>query len=275
MRNGIKICSNSQLMTAGAAHGIGIYLSNDINLSLGYAGGNVCIFGVYEVLNIPSKLHHSHTIFVAKDEKMLLLRYLFIPPSHNFIRQLDLNKVLNDKFSHRIHIEKKVVEKKSNVLKNKRLLNEYKKITSLDSNKVGFTVELSEEDVIDIWKICITNFDNSCMIKQDLDKLGINMIEMEIRFPERYPIEPPFIRIVSPRFVYRTGHITSGGSICMELLTKSGWSAMYSMESLVIDIKCQIVEGDGQIDMHRWNHNYSYQEAQQSFYRVASSYGWI
>ena len=88
-------------------------------------------------------------------------------------------------------------------------------------------------------------------------------------------IEPPFIRIVSPRFVYRTGHINSGARICMEVLTKSSCSPMYSLESLIVDIKCQIVEGNGQIDMENWRHKYTLHEAQDSFYRVAQSYGWI
>ena len=274
MRNGLKICSNTKLMTAGAAYGTGIYLSNDINLSLSYAGGQQCIFGVYEVLNIDAKLHHSGTIFVAKDEKMLLLRYLFVPPSINFIRQLDLNKVLNEKFRTKIQEEKKVVAKRSNNIRTKRLFSEYKKIMALDPTTVGFRVELAEDDNLDIWKIFITNFDNNPKIKQDLDKIGLNEVEMELRFPDRYPIEPPFIRIVGPRFVYQTGHITSGGSICMELLTKSGWSPMYSIESLIIDIKCQIVEGDGQIDMGRWRQKYTMEEAKQSFFRVANSHGW-
>ncbi len=263
MRNGLKICSGSALMTAGAAHGTGIYLSNDINLSLGYTGLNAaCIFGVYEVLNIPSKLHRAHTIFVAKDEKMLLLRYLFIPPSHNFIRQLDLNKVLNEKFSTKIIQEKKVVAKRSSNLRTKRLFKEYTKLCNSNSDELGFHVELVEEDTLDVWRILITNFDNNPKIKQDLDKIGVKEIEMEMRFPDRYPIEPPFIRLVSPRFVYRTGHITSGGSICMELLTKSGWTPMCSIESLMVDIKCQIVEGDGQIDMKIWRHKYTLREAQ-------------
>lgn len=275
MRNGLKIMSNTKLMTTGAAYGTGIYLSNDINLSLGYTGNNTCIFGVYEVLNIPSKLHHSGTIFVAKDEKMLLLRYLFIPPSQNFMRQLNLNKVLNDKFSYTIKEEKKAVAQKSNNLRTRRLLKEYKKIYILNPIKAGFRIELAEEDNFDVWKIFITNFENNPKIKQDLERIGIREIEMEIIFPERYPIEPPFIRIVSPRFVYRTGHITSGGSICMEVLTNSSWSPMYSLESLIVDIKCQIVEGNGQIDMENWRHKYTLREAQDSFYRVAQSYGWI
>ena len=274
IRNGIKICSNTKLMTAGAAHGNGIYLSNNINLSLGYVGYDKCVFGVYEVLHISEKIHYANTIYVVNDENILLLRYLFVPPSINFIKQLDLNKVLNEKFNTKIQQEKNVVKKRSNNIRTKRLFSEYKKIIALNPANVGFRVELMEEDNLDIWKIFIINFDNNPKIKQDLDKIDIKEVEMELNFPERYPIEPPFIRIVSPRFVYQTGHITSGGSICMELLTKSGWSAMYSIESLIIDIKCQIVEGDGQIDMNRWRQKYTMEEAKQSFYRVANSHGW-
>lgn len=36
---------------------------------------------------------------------------------------------------------------------------------------------------------------------------------------------PPFVRVVRPRFQFRTGHVTIGGSICMELLTLSGWNS--------------------------------------------------
>jgi len=39
-----------------------------------------------------------------------------------------------------------------------------------------------------------------------------------------YPVDPPFVRVVRPRFAFHSGHVTIGGSICMELLTRSGWS---------------------------------------------------
>jgi len=43
-------------------------------------------------------------------------------------------------------------------------------------------------------------------------------------FPNEYPMKPPFVRVVRPRFKFLTGHITVGGSICMQALTASGWS---------------------------------------------------
>src|SRR5690606_35890308 len=104
-------------------------------------------------------------------------------------------------------------------------------------------------------------------IENGLKILEIESIELELTFPERYPIDPPFIRIVYPRFEYRTGHITSGGSICMELLTKSGWVSTYSIESLIIDIKSQILEGNGRIDTKRFD-KYTLNEAKDSYKRV-------
>lgn len=38
-------------------------------------------------------------------------------------------------------------------------------------------------------------------------------------FPPNFPFAPPFIRVIRPRFMFRTGHVTIGGSICTEMLT--------------------------------------------------------
>lgn len=274
MRNGIKICSNTRLMTAGMAHGAGIYLSSDINISLGYTSGERRILGIFEVINDVGKFSKSGFVYVVKDEQILLLRYIIVIPIRGDVNMQDFANKINDKINRGIKEEKAIKSNKSNMLRTKRLMNEYKRVRETDQSKVGFYAELKEKDNLDIWSIFITNFEADAQIKKDLAELGIKVIELEIIFPERYPVEPPFIRIVYPRFVYRTGHITSGGSICMEILTKSGWSSAYSMESLIIDIKCQILEGNGQIDRRNYNLRYSFGEAKASFYRVADAHGW-
>lgn len=273
LRNGIKICSNSKLMTAGAAYGIGIYTSNDLNLSMGYTGfNNVCIFGIFEVINIKEKINNSGNIFVIQDDKILLLRYIYKIKNRKKIRELGLTEILNNKFNNKLQEEEKFIAKKCNDIRTKRIMGEYKKIIQVD-DKNGFFIEL-ENDIIDKWKLYITDFHGFPNIESGLKTLGIEAVELEIIFAEKYPIDPPFIRIVYPRFEYKTGHITSGGSICMELLTKSGWVSTYSIESLIIDIKSQILEGDGRIDIKRFD-KYSLDEAKDSYKRVASGHGWI
>jgi len=41
--------------------------------------------------------------------------------------------------------------------------------------------------------------------------------------------------------------VLGGGAICMELLTKHGWSSAYSLESLVLQIAATLVKGKARI----------------------------
>ena len=60
---------------------------------------------------------------------------------------------------------------------------------------------------------------------------------MEVRFPHDYPNRPFLLRCVSPRCVWYTGHVTAGGSICIEALTTTGgagqWQSTYCVESIL------------------------------------------
>ena len=100
-------------------------------------------------------------------------------------------------------------------------------------------------------------------------------VQMEIHFTDSFPNEPPFIRIVSPRFAFHSGHITMGGSICTELLTTSGWSPAYTLESVLVDIRATIVQGDGRLDPSQAHVPYALQEAREAFDRVARHHRWI
>lgn len=82
------------------------------------------------------------------------------------------------------------------------------------------------------------------------------VIEMEMQFPKEYPMFPPFVRVIRPRFKFLTGknhdfvtdsnkhmishkgHVTIGGSICMEMLTRSGWSPSNDIEVLWVEYNC-------------------------------------
>ena len=62
-----------------------------------------------------------------------------------------------------------------------------------------------------------------------------------------YPAQPFFLRVVTPRCVWYTGHVTAGGSICIEALTLSGgpngWTSALCVESvlnLVITNMCAV-----------------------------------
>ncbi|MCO5584583.1 hypothetical protein L7F22_038514 [Adiantum nelumboides] len=100
-------------------------------------------------------------------------------------------------------------------------------------------------------------------------------VKLECLFPDSFPMAPPFVRIMSPRFKFHTGHITVGGSICMELLTESGWSPAFCFESVLVQIVSAMMEGGARLDLNSFNFEYSVNEARAAFDRVARDHGWI
>lgn len=60
---------------------------------------------------------------------------------------------------------------------------------------------------------------------------------MEMIFPPDYPLAPPFLRVLRPRFKFLTGHVTVGGSVCMQLLTNNGWSPANTIESVIVQVR--------------------------------------
>ena len=293
LANGIKIGSKSKYFLNGAAYGNGIYLSNDINLSLGYSstainysrtrtntaeeGGNM-ILAIFQVISNP-KWHKSGSIFVVDDENALALRYLLVFNDMENPLVQGIFKAINIKLnSGGIQATEKakleMAAKNITTIHNKRLMREYQAIMKQDSNVLGFRIQLAEEDNLGRWIIHLEKPDNPTLEAQ-MQRLGIAAIEIEITFKETYPIAPPFIRVVYPHFKFHSGHITVGGSLCMEMLTNQGWSPTFNVENVITQIKMAISDGGGEIDEANFNKRYSMDEALEAFKRVMAAHGWV
>ncbi|KAF7794138.1 hypothetical protein EIP86_005269 [Pleurotus ostreatoroseus] len=78
------------------------------------------------------------------------------------------------------------------------------------------------------WIVELHSFDIELPIAKDLSarRVKVNSLVFEIRFPDNYPHSPPFFRLLKPRFLPFAqgggGHVTAGGSMCMDLLTADG-----------------------------------------------------
>ncbi|KAH7967383.1 hypothetical protein HPB49_024394 [Dermacentor silvarum] len=77
------------------------------------------------------------------------------------------------------------------------------------------------------------------------EKEGKDHILLNILFKENYPFEPPFIRVVNP--MISGGYVLGGGAICMELLTRQGWSSAYTVEAIILQIAATLVKGKARI----------------------------
>jgi ubiquitin-protein ligase len=284
MRNGLKVGStDNKLLVNGAVHGTGIYLSDVINFSLSYSNSPNIVIGVCQVMDNRDKWKKTTNIFVVPEESSVILKYLFVFPNDtlqkngNSYISTSLLQVLDNKFQSGIYNDQSTKQTQVYTLRSKRLLKEYKTIVQQNPKELGFRVVLPKEDNLDLWKIYLQadDFTGNEIIQNDMKKYGIKEVEIEFKFNENYPVQPPFVRIVSPRFIYRTGHITIGGSICMELLTNQGWDITTSVSPVITYIKSAIMDGEGQIDPSGVNKSYTLNEAHDAFDRMLKSHGWI
>ncbi|KAJ7194306.1 hypothetical protein GGX14DRAFT_476496 [Mycena pura] len=130
------------------------------------------------------------------------------------------------------------------------------------------------------WIVEMHSFDEELPIAKDLKRERVNSLIFEIRFPPTYPIGPPYFRIITPRFLPFIhgggGHVTGGGSICMDLLTSDGWLPSYSIPAVLMQIKLAISNLDPRPARlaSNWNVSYSVQESLAGFKRAAAAHGW-
>jgi len=132
-----------------------------------------------------------------------------------------------------------------------RLMKELKNIYKSESFKNGFfEVELVEDNLYH-WEIKLHSkgIDSESALYKDLQKSketgGEDFIMISVTFASDFPFSPPFIRLLRP-FI-NGGHVTIGGALCIELLTKEAWSSAYTMEAVVVQIAATLVAGQGRL----------------------------
>lgn len=147
------------------------------------------------------------------------------------------------------------------------------------TDQFGFSAE-PDGDNLYKWKIELFNFEKDSLLGKDLEAYaartgGKPAITMEMKFPSDYPMAPPFVRVVKPRFEFLTGHVTVGGSVCMQVLTNSGWTPTNSVEGVIVQVRAEIAsDPKAQLDKARADVPYNEHEAKQAFDRMVLKYGW-
>ncbi len=90
--------------------------------------------------------------------------------------------------------------------------------------ELGWFIDKNKTENLYQWIVELHSFENNLPLAQDMKKAEVSSIVLELRFGKEYPISPPFVRVIRPRFLPFMsgggGHVTAGGAICMELLTK-------------------------------------------------------
>jgi len=107
----------------------------------------------------------------------------------------------------------------------RRLQGELKAVLKIQENtplhELGWYISPDSVTNVYQWIFEFHSFDEKLPLAQDMKSLGIKSIILEARFGSNFPMSPPFVRVIKPRFVGFQqgggGHVTLGGALCMEV----------------------------------------------------------
>jgi hypothetical protein len=170
LRNGLKNCSGTALMTTGQAYGPGIYLSDSLQFAKNYSGiyakhnqgsDKITIVGVCQVKKPIATYNKAPNIFTIQDDTELILRHIIVNPDAEHMKSIEsyFKTVLPSQHSYfqkniyninnkRLIKEMEFIEKS----KEKFLKNEYIKNISIDSKlepylQLNVTVETEDKNI--------------------------------------------------------------------------------------------------------------------------------
>lgn len=308
MFNGLKTgTKNNKLFLNGSAYGKGVYLSSTSRYSYDYScktsaysnkfkdfsteiqpllnsNKNInklldsVIIGVFAIKDNMKKHKKSGNIYVVKDEELLQLQYLLMMNRASYSNYNNFTNIDNY-FTKKIKdvlINQKI---KTDKIGNKRLMKEIINIQKqngiIDDSGLLYFFNFNDENMTIItFDLPLDNFEKDSDIYKDLVKYGYESVKVEMDIQNGYPFNPPFVRIISPRFKFMTGHITSGGSICMEILTNQGWSAALDLLKVLIVLKLEMIAGGARLDPRSHSKTYTITEAKDAYKRMLKSHGW-
>lgn len=147
------------------------------------------------------------------------------------------------------------------------------------AHELGWYIDPNLVSNVYQWIVELHSFEDHLPLAKDMKDKGLASVVVEIRFGKDYPISPPFVRVIRPRFLLFMagggGHVTAGGALCMELLTNSGWSAVSNIESVLLQVRLAISSTDpkpARIEPGKIR-DYGVGEAVEAFVRACNAHG--
>ncbi|RDA83495.1 hypothetical protein CP532_2672 [Ophiocordyceps camponoti-leonardi (nom. inval.)] len=162
-------------------------------------------------------------------------------------------------------------------------LHRIQRQTSAD--ELGWSVDVEKVDNLFHWIAELHSFDADLPLARDMREQGAASVVLEIRFGSNFPLAPPFVRVIRPRFLPFAngggGHITAGGAVCSEMLTLSGWLPTLTMEKVMLQVRLGLCDGNPPARLQPTTHfpfrsgDYGVSEAVEAYRRAAQVHGWV
>jgi len=147
------------------------------------------------------------------------------------------------------------------------------------AHELGWYIDYELINNVYQWIVELHTFEPHLPLAKDMKSKNLKSVVMEVRFGKHYPMSPPFVRVIRPRFLSFMqgggGHVTAGGALCMELLTNSGWSAVSNIESVLLQVRLAVSSMDPKPARLEPGPVRDYQvgEAVEAFIRACNTHG--
>ncbi|KAL8793832.1 MAG: hypothetical protein Q9195_003557 [Heterodermia aff. obscurata] len=152
---------------------------------------------------------------------------------------------------------------------------------STPAHELGWYIDRDLISNVYQWIVELHSFEPRLPLAQDMRARDLKSIVLELRFGASYPMSPPFVRVIRPRFLSFMqgggGHVTAGGALCMELLTNSGWSVASNIESVLVQVRAAISSTDpkpARLEGRSGIKDYGTGEAVEAYIRACLAHGW-
>ncbi|XP_018011111.1 uncharacterized protein LOC108668405 [Hyalella azteca] len=161
-------------------------------------------------------------------------------------------------------------------VRSRRLMKEFQELTKISQSTPNpvFSVALVNDCLFE-WKVKLHRIDQDSFLHRDMVACGVPFILFSMTFPDNFPFQPPFLRVLSPRV--EKGFVMEGGAICMELLTPRGWASAYTIEAIIMQLAASLVKGHARISRKPLK-DFNQKAAEASFrslVRTHEKYGWV
>lgn len=107
----------------------------------------------------------------------------------------------------------------------KRLMRDFSELIKVQNkeplHELGWHIDEDKIENMYQWIVELHSFDPTLPLSKDMKAKGYKSVVLELRFGKDYPMSPPFVRVIRPRFLGFQqgggGHVTAGGALCMEV----------------------------------------------------------
>jgi len=126
---------------------------------------------------------------------------------------------------------------------------EQQRAENLADHGVELSLFDSEGNDLRAWslRILTQNIDAACKLGAELRAHDVPAIELEMWIPDGFPMQPPQLRVLRPLFAKGSFFVQDHGALCLEILTKQGWTPAMPLTTLGVQVKAMMSQGRGTV----------------------------